>query len=37
MKGPEWENVSSGAKNLITKMLDYNPRTRISASEAIQD
>ena len=37
LKGPEWENISQGAKNFIGKMLDYNPRTRISASKAMQD
>lgn len=37
MKGPEWDRVSVLAKKLIGKMLDYNPRTRISASEAMHD
>lgn len=37
MKGPEWELVSAAAKRLISRMLDYNPKTRISASAALQD
>ena len=37
MKGPEWSQVSVGAKRLVTKMLEYNHKTRISASEAVQD
>lgn len=27
----EWKNVSADAKNLISKMLDKNPKTRITA------
>ena len=31
-----WKNVSETAKNLITKMLTYDPESRISASEAFK-
>lgn len=37
MKGAVWDSISSGAKHLIQRMLDYNPRTRISAKEALND
>ena len=33
----EWEGISIDAINLITKMLDKNPKTRCTASEALQD
>lgn len=36
-KGKEWDRVSAAAKRLIARMLDYNAKTRISASEALQD
>jgi len=32
-----WEDVSSEAKNLINKLLTYDPEKRINAEEAIQD
>jgi len=32
----EWENVSNEAKDLVKKLLEYNPEKRISASEALQ-
>jgi len=32
----EWENVSKEAKDLVRKLLEYNPDKRISAAEAIQ-
>lgn len=32
----EWENVSNEAKDLVRKLLEFNPDKRISASEAIQ-
>mmetsp|Transcript_34183 Transcript_34183/g.59790 ORF Transcript_34183/g.59790 Transcript_34183/m.59790 type:complete len:487 (-) Transcript_34183:4193-5653(-) len=35
--GPEWETVSEAAKNFIRRLLNKNPATRISASEALQD
>lgn len=31
-----WAYISDNAKDLITKMLDFNPELRISASEAVQ-
>ncbi|CAG9333134.1 unnamed protein product [Blepharisma stoltei] len=37
MKGSEWDVISPQAKLLISKMLDFDPQTRISASEAVQD
>lgn len=36
-KGREWNRVSVAAKKLISRMLDYNPHTRVSAAEAAQD
>ena len=33
----EWANISSESKELIKKMLRRNPKTRISAKEALQD
>ena len=37
LKTEEWNSVSQNAKVLIGKMIDSNPKSRISASEAIQD
>jgi len=37
MKDPVWNKISTSAKRLLKRMLDYNPKTRISASEALQD
>ena len=34
-KDEEWKNISNDAKDLISKMLDINPDTRLSAKEAI--
>lgn len=36
-RGSEWQSVSESAKNLIRKMLTYNPAFRISAKEALED
>lgn len=32
---PEWDDVSSEAKDLVKKLLTYDPVKRISASEAL--
>lgn len=32
----EWENVSNEAKDLVRKLLEYNPDKRISAAAALQ-
>ncbi|CAG9334375.1 unnamed protein product [Blepharisma stoltei] len=37
MKGTIWSTISQGAKQLISRMLDYNPKHRISATEALMD
>ena len=37
LKGKVWESISSSAKRLISRMLDFNPKTRISASEALKN
>ena len=33
---PEWDDISEEAKDLIKKLLDYDPAKRISAGEALQ-
>lgn len=33
---PEWDDISSDAKDLVRKMLEYDPLRRISAAEALQ-
>lgn len=33
---PEWDNISADAKDLLSKMLTYDPEERISAAEALQ-
>lgn len=35
MSGPEWEKISKEAKDLVKKMLLYDPAKRISAQEAM--
>jgi calcium-dependent protein kinase len=35
--GPEWEKISPEAKRLIKKMLEYDPKHRYSAAQALQD
>ncbi|OMJ69612.1 hypothetical protein SteCoe_32610 [Stentor coeruleus] len=37
MSGPEWEKISPDAKKLIQKMLEYDPKLRYSAKQALQD
>lgn len=36
LTGPEWDNISLEAKDLIKKMLDVNPETRIGTSEVLR-
>lgn len=36
MKDEHWDNVSSGAKDLISKLLENNPAHRISIEEALK-
>lgn len=36
MKGPEWNRISKEAKDLVSKMLEYDPDIRISAREAMK-
>lgn len=33
---PEWEDISDDAKDLVKKMLEYDPSKRISANDALQ-
>jgi len=33
----DWKNISQEAKNLITKMLQKDPKKRISAKECYED
>lgn len=35
LEGTDWKNITSEAKNLIKKMLEYNPEKRITIEEAI--
>ena len=35
MQGPEWKNISNDAKDLIKKMLTYDPIQRITAEAAM--
>jgi calcium-dependent protein kinase len=37
LKGGVWERISSSAKNLIRNLLEFNPKNRISAKEALED
>jgi len=34
--GDGWDDVSEGAKDLVTKMIHYDPSTRITAGEALE-
>jgi calcium-dependent protein kinase len=36
MSGPEWKTISKDAKDLIKKLLTYDPSKRPSAKEALQ-
>lgn len=36
MKGPNWDRISSDAKDLVAKVLDKNPDTRLSVEEILQ-
>jgi len=36
LRGPPWETVSAAAKNLVSRLLTYDPEKRITASEALQ-
>jgi len=33
---PEWDEISEDAKDLVRKMLEYDPAKRISAASALQ-
>lgn len=35
--GKEWNNVSSGAKKFIKKLLEYDPNQRYTAEQAVND
>jgi calcium-dependent protein kinase len=35
LAGPEWDIISSEAKDLIAGMLEYNPKARLSAVDAL--
>lgn len=37
LDGPDWDDISNGAKNLIKKLLTYDPTERISAEESLKD
>ena len=37
MKSDRWTEITPGCKRLVSKMLEFNYKTRISASEAVQD
>ena len=37
MLDPGWDKISAGAKEFLTKLLQYLPENRPSASEALQD
>jgi calcium-dependent protein kinase len=35
LKSPPWPSISTGAKDLISKMLTMEPKKRITAAEAL--
>lgn len=37
LSGPEFENVSAEAKQLIKRMMCFDPKKRISASDALKE
>lgn len=37
LEGSYWKNISSQAKTLVSKMLEFNPSKRISAEEALKE
>lgn len=36
MEEPEWDDISAEAKDLVKRMLEYDPSKRISAADALQ-
>ena len=35
LEEPEWEDISEDAKDLVKKLLEYDPKKRISAGDAL--
>jgi len=36
LEEPEWDDISEDAKDMVRKMLEYDPAKRVSAGEALQ-